>query len=101
MFGTNEVFWTYRKEWAAYPYAPPFAEDEQLPRFKPDNSSNFYYVNAMERWVSTMETEVSSAGSGENHKLRQRPQTVSAWNAVSLLVRDIFGYSVQKSWAEW
>jgi prenylcysteine oxidase/farnesylcysteine lyase len=38
----------------------------------------------MEKWVSTMET-----------------QTVSAWNVVSLLARDLFGFHVDRSWAEW
>lgn len=28
-------------------------------------------------------------------------KTVGAWNAVSLLVRDLFNYKVQKSWARW
>lgn len=57
-FGDNEVLWVYRKSWAAYPEAPVFTDDEAFPSFKPDNSSNFYYVSAFERWVSTMETEV-------------------------------------------
>jgi prenylcysteine oxidase/farnesylcysteine lyase len=78
------VIWVYRKTWASYPIAPPFGQDEVLPAFKPDNASLFYTTSAMEKWVSTMET-----------------QTVSAWNVVSLVVRDLFGYHVDRSWAEW
>lgn len=58
-FGSSEVVWTYRKDWAAYPRSPPFGEDERLPAFKPEPGVAFYYPSAMERWVSTMETEVS------------------------------------------
>lgn len=83
-FGPSEVLWVHRKEWPAYPISPPFGIDEEFASFKPDPSVPFYYVNAFERWVSTMETE-----------------TVSAWNAVSLLTRDLFGYSPKKSWASW
>lgn len=28
-------------------------------------------------------------------------ETVAAWNCVGLLVRDMFGYQVTKSWANW
>lgn len=83
-FGPNELLWVYRKEWPAYPVSPPFSDNEYFGKFKPDENSHFYYPNAMERWVSTMETE-----------------TVAAWNSVALLVRDVFGYQVQKSWANW
>jgi prenylcysteine oxidase/farnesylcysteine lyase len=58
-FGETEVLWVHRKDWASYPEAPPFGDDELLPAFKPDNSSYFYYTSAFERWVSTMETSVS------------------------------------------
>lgn len=83
-FGPNEVLWVYRKDWPAYPVSPAFGINEEFASFKPDISEHFYYPNAMERWVSTMETE-----------------TVAAWNCVALLVKDLFGYQVKKSWANW
>jgi hypothetical protein len=30
-----------------------------------------------------------------------RMQTVSAWNVITLLMQDLFGYKVTQSWAEW
>lgn len=87
LFGPTELLWVYQKDWPAYPISPPFKSNDHLPSFKPDSEdpqSHFYYPNAFERWVSTMETE-----------------TVAAWNIVALLVRDMFGYQVKKSWANW
>ncbi|KAI0946772.1 hypothetical protein AcW1_010141 [Taiwanofungus camphoratus] len=66
MFG--KVGWVLRKEWDAYPVLPPTTT---FPPIK--LAQGLYYVNAFEPFISTMETE-----------------TVSARNAVDLLLQDEF-----------
>jgi len=67
----GQVGWVYRKEWDAYPRLLPTTT---FPPVKLDRG--FYYVNAFEPVMSTMETE-----------------TISARNAVDLLLNDDFGGS--------
>ncbi|KAL1748875.1 Prenylcysteine lyase-domain-containing protein [Schizophyllum fasciatum] len=73
----NEMFmgkvgWVHRKEWDAYPKLRP---NSPMPPVKLD--TNFYYVNAFEPFISTMETE-----------------TVAARNVVDLLLNEAFGTSI-------
>ncbi|KZT23798.1 FAD/NAD(P)-binding domain-containing protein [Neolentinus lepideus HHB14362 ss-1] len=67
VFG-GKVGWVYRKEWDAYPELPPTIK---FPPIKLEKG--FYYVNAFEPFISTMETE-----------------TISARNIVDILFRDEF-----------
>ena len=69
--GRANVGWVYRKIWHAYPRAPPI-NATRFPLINPDQG--FYYVNAFESFISTMETEC-----------------VAAHNAIRLLLGD-FGY---------
>ncbi|THV06108.1 FAD/NAD(P)-binding domain-containing protein [Dendrothele bispora CBS 962.96] len=71
MFDGN-VSWVYRKEWDAYPVLPPTTE---FPPVKLD--TGFYYVNAFEPFISTMETE-----------------TIAARNVVDLLLNEQFRSSI-------
>ncbi|KAG6891088.1 hypothetical protein C0995_014178 [Termitomyces sp. Mi166 len=65
---SGQVGWVFRKEWDAYPKLTPTTT---FPPVKVDRG--FYYVNAFEPLVSTMETE-----------------TVAARNVVDLLMREEF-----------
>ncbi|KAG8908357.1 hypothetical protein FRB99_007284 [Tulasnella sp. 403] len=56
VFGKGTLGWVYRKEWDSYPKLPP---TKVFPPVKPDEG--LWYVNNMEPWISTMETEVLSA----------------------------------------
>ncbi|KWU45646.1 hypothetical protein RHOSPDRAFT_32568 [Rhodotorula sp. JG-1b] len=83
LFGRYNVVKTVEKTWFAYPRLAPVRNPEgDYAPVRPDQG--LYYVNAMERLVSTMETE-----------------TVSAFNIVSLLLNDLYGYTPPSSWAEW
>ncbi|GAA5979241.1 hypothetical protein JCM10908_002852 [Rhodotorula pacifica] len=83
LFGRYNVAKTAEKTWLAYPkLAPVTRPEEDYAPVRPDEG--LYYVNAMERLISTMETE-----------------TVSAFNVVSLLLDDFYGYTPPASWAEW
>ncbi|GLB36511.1 putative prenylcysteine lyase [Lyophyllum shimeji] len=65
----DKVGWVYRKEWDAYPRLTPTST------FPPVKlGSGFYYVNALEPFISTMETE-----------------TVASRNVVDLLLNEEFG----------
>ncbi|MCO5590077.1 hypothetical protein L7F22_044046 [Adiantum nelumboides] len=69
IFGQDKVVWTYRKEWDAYPYLIPRTT---FPKVKADD--NLYFLNAMETFISTMETA-----------------TLSARNAVALYLEQEYG----------
>ncbi|KAH8831889.1 Prenylcysteine lyase-domain-containing protein [Flagelloscypha sp. PMI_526] len=64
----DNVGWIYRKEWDAYPYLPP---PTTFPPIK--LADGFYYVNAFEPFMSTMETE-----------------TIASRNVVDLLLNEEF-----------
>ncbi|KAL1664030.1 Prenylcysteine lyase-domain-containing protein [Schizophyllum commune] len=68
----GQVGWVYRRQWDAYPKLLP---NSPMPPVKLD--TNFYYVNAFEPFISTMETE-----------------TVAARNVVDLLLNEAFGASI-------
>ncbi|KAG8873326.1 hypothetical protein FRB97_006832 [Tulasnella sp. 331] len=55
-FGADTIGWVHRKEWDSYPKLVPRNE---YPPIKADQG--LWYVNGMEAWISTMETEVLSA----------------------------------------
>ncbi|EIN13466.1 FAD/NAD(P)-binding domain-containing protein [Punctularia strigosozonata HHB-11173 SS5] len=65
----GKVGWVYKHEWDAYPVLTPTAV---FPPIK--LGDGFYYVNAFEPFISTMETE-----------------TISARNVVDLLLNEKFG----------
>ncbi|KAF7986244.1 hypothetical protein HWV62_38711 [Athelia sp. TMB] len=68
----GQVGWVYRKEWDAYPHLPPTTT------FPPVKLANgFYYVNAFEPFISTMETE-----------------TIASRNVVDLLLTETFGTGI-------
>lgn len=69
IFGQGNIVWTYRKEWDAYPYLTPRTT---FPKIKADD--NLYFLNAMETFISTMETA-----------------TLSARNAVALYLEQLYG----------
>ncbi|KAG6885530.1 hypothetical protein C0993_000526 [Termitomyces sp. T159_Od127] len=69
---SDQVSWIYRTEWDAYPKLTPTTT---FPPVKVNRA--FYYVNAFEPFISTMET-----------------QTVAARNVVDLLLREEFGASI-------
>lgn len=69
IFGQDTVLWTYRKEWDAYPYLTPRTT---FPKIKADD--NLFFLNAMETFISTMETA-----------------TLSARNAVALYLEQLYG----------
>lgn len=57
LFGRHNVVKTVEKTWFAYPRLAPVTDPEgDYAPVRPDQG--LYYVNAMERLVSTMETEV-------------------------------------------
>ncbi|KAG6857603.1 hypothetical protein H0H87_010171 [Tephrocybe sp. NHM501043] len=73
----NELFqgkvgWVYRKRWDAYPELKPTTT---FPPVKVDHA--FFYVNALEPLISTMETE-----------------TVASRNVVDLLLNEQFGTGI-------
>ncbi|KAG0699722.1 FAD/NAD(P)-binding domain-containing protein [Suillus ampliporus] len=68
----GNVSWVYRKLWQAYPMLLPTSE---FPPVKLDQG--FYYVNAFEPFISTMETE-----------------TLAARNVVDLLLHEEFGTGI-------
>ncbi|KAH7910709.1 FAD/NAD(P)-binding domain-containing protein [Hygrophoropsis aurantiaca] len=68
----GHVGWVYRKEWDAYPKLPPTNE---FPPVKLEQG--FYYVNAFEPFISTMETE-----------------TIASRNVVDLLLHEEFGSGI-------
>ncbi|KAI6005036.1 Prenylcysteine lyase-domain-containing protein [Pisolithus orientalis] len=68
----GHVGWVYRKEWDAYPVLPPTT------KFPPMRlEQGFYYVNAFEPFISTMETE-----------------TIASRNVVDLLLHEEFGSGI-------
>ncbi|KAJ7596706.1 Prenylcysteine lyase-domain-containing protein [Mycena floridula] len=68
----DQVGWVHRKEWDAYPEAPPTES------FAPVRlEKGLYYVNAFEPFISTMETE-----------------TVASRNVVDLLLNEEFDASI-------
>ncbi|CAF1011877.1 unnamed protein product [Rotaria sordida] len=69
--GKANISWVYRKMWHAYPRAPP-KNDANFPPINPDKG--FYYANAFESFISTMET-----------------QCLAAHNIIRLLLAD-YGY---------
>lgn len=69
IFGQDNVGWTFRKEWDAYPYLIPRTT---FPKIKADD--NLYFLNAMETFISTMETA-----------------TLSSRNAVALYLEQEYG----------
>ena len=82
VFGAGAVGKTVEKEWLAYPRLEPVTWAGDVAEVRLDEG--LYYVNGFERFISTMETS-----------------TVAAFNVVSLLLSDLFGYSAPASWAEW
>ncbi|TNY24016.1 Prenylcysteine lyase-domain-containing protein [Rhodotorula diobovata] len=82
LYGAGNVAKVVEKVWFAYPQLAPVRSEDDFAPVRPDEG--LYYVNAFERLISTMETE-----------------TVSAFNVVSLLLNDFFGYTPPTSWAEW
>ncbi|EDR15109.1 uncharacterized protein LACBIDRAFT_300931 [Laccaria bicolor S238N-H82] len=68
----GQVGWIHRKEWDAYPRLPPTGS---FPPIKLEHG--FYYVNAFEPFVSTMETE-----------------TVASRNVVDLLLNEEFSSGI-------
>ncbi|KAI6136960.1 Prenylcysteine lyase-domain-containing protein [Pisolithus sp. B1] len=68
----GKVGWVYRKEWDAYPVLPPTTK---FPPVRLDQG--FYYVNAFEPFISTMETE-----------------TIASRNVVDLLLHEEFGSGI-------
>ncbi|KAL8280860.1 hypothetical protein RQP46_006864 [Phenoliferia psychrophenolica] len=82
IFGEKNVGKVWRKIWSAYPKLDPIKSARDFAPVRPDEG--FYYVNGFERLISTMETE-----------------TISAFNVVSLLLNDLYGYTPPTSWAEW
>ncbi|KAG2129757.1 FAD/NAD(P)-binding domain-containing protein [Suillus clintonianus] len=68
----GNVGWVYRKLWQAYPVLLPTTE---FPPVKLDQG--FYYVNAFEPFISTMETE-----------------TIASRNIVDLLLHEEFGTGI-------
>ncbi|THH12832.1 hypothetical protein EW146_g7327 [Bondarzewia mesenterica] len=68
----GQVGWVLRKEWDAYPVLPPTTT---FPPIKLDRG--FFYVNAFEPLISTMETE-----------------TIASRNVVEQLLREEYGTSL-------
>ncbi|KAG2160140.1 FAD/NAD(P)-binding domain-containing protein [Suillus bovinus] len=68
----GDVSWVYRKLWQAYPVLLPTSK---FPPVKLDQG--FYYVNAFEPFISTMETE-----------------TIASRNVVDLLLHEVFGIGI-------
>ncbi|KAK0208424.1 Prenylcysteine lyase-domain-containing protein [Desarmillaria ectypa] len=68
----GQVGWIHRKEWDAYPVLPPTTS---FPPVKLD--AGFYYINAFEPFISTMETE-----------------TIASRNVVDLMLNEEFSSSI-------
>lgn len=71
---SGEVGWVLRKEWDAYPRLDPRTPDA-FPPVQLDES--LFYVNALEPFISTMETE-----------------TVAARNVAELLLQNVYSSSI-------
>jgi len=69
VFGVGKVGWVLRKEWDSYPKLPPRIE---FPPVQIDQG--LWYVNSLEPWTSTMET-----------------QTLSSRNIVEMIFQDEYG----------
>ncbi|KAG8910745.1 hypothetical protein FRC01_006154 [Tulasnella sp. 417] len=72
VFGEGTLGWIHRKEWNSYPVLPPVTS---FPPIKAD--AGLWYVNSMEPWISTMETE-----------------TLSSRNVVDNLLQEAFGHGI-------
>ncbi|KAG8910746.1 hypothetical protein FRC01_006155 [Tulasnella sp. 417] len=72
VFGEGTVGWAYRKVWYSYPILHPA---KAFPPVKADEG--LWYVNSMEPFISTMETE-----------------TLSSRNIVDNLLRESFGHGI-------
>ncbi|KAG9049768.1 hypothetical protein FS837_009184 [Tulasnella sp. UAMH 9824] len=72
VFGEGTVGWTYRKVWYSYPILHPA---KAFPPLKADEG--LWYVNSMEPFISTMETE-----------------TLSSRNIVDNLLQESFGHGI-------
>ncbi|GAA5964487.1 hypothetical protein JCM3765_006303 [Sporobolomyces pararoseus] len=84
LFGKGNVLGKkIEKIWKAYPRLEPITNEKDLARVVLDRDG-LYYVNSMERLISTMETE-----------------TVSAYNVIALIMKDFFNFKPWASWAEW
>ncbi|KAK0506014.1 Prenylcysteine lyase-domain-containing protein [Armillaria luteobubalina] len=68
----GQIGWVHRKEWDAYPVLPPTTS---FPPVKLD--VGFYYINAFEPFISTMETE-----------------TIASRNVVDLMLNEEFSSSI-------
>ena len=82
VFGAGKVGKTVEKVWLSYPHLDPVSWEGEVADVRLDEG--LYYVNGFERFISTMEMS-----------------TVAAFNVVSLLLSDFFGYTSPASWAEW
>ncbi|CEH15781.1 PCYOX1, FCLY [Ceraceosorus bombacis] len=71
IMGTNNLRWVFRKQWDAYPELRPTRD---FPPLQVDEGG-LYFLNSFETLISTMETS-----------------TVSARNAVALLLQKTFGW---------
>lgn len=56
IFHRGHVVWTSRTSWAAYPRLEPKSNFDSF-----EVAENLYNINAMERWISTMETSTIAA----------------------------------------
>ncbi|GAA5981895.1 hypothetical protein JCM5350_006556 [Sporobolomyces pararoseus] len=84
LFGKGNVLGTViEKFWKAYPQLEPIENEKEVAKVVLDRDG-LYYVNSMERLISTMETE-----------------TVSAYNVIALVMKDFFNFKPWASWAEW
>ncbi|KIO16488.1 hypothetical protein M407DRAFT_33869, partial [Tulasnella calospora MUT 4182] len=75
VFGEDTVGWAYRKVWYSYPVLQPA---KAFPAVEADEG--LWYVNSMEPFISTMETE-----------------TLSSRNIVDNLLRESFGHGICSS----
>ncbi|KAG8924764.1 hypothetical protein FRC02_010206, partial [Tulasnella sp. 418] len=66
------IGWVYRKPWKAFPVFNPRTT---YPKVKPDDG--LLYVNSLEPWLSSMET-----------------QTVSGRNAADILLKEVYGVGI-------
>lgn len=106
LYGEHNVAKTVEKIWLSYPQLQPVTSDSDYAPVRPDEG--FYYPNGFERLISTMETSVRrtslsqlSRSAVQTSLTYAHVQTVSSFNAVSLLLHDFFGYTPPASWAEW
>lgn len=84
IFGLSNVVKVVRNEWDAYPTLKPMVGEDKSSFAPVRLESGLYYVNGFERVISTMEAE-----------------TIAAFNVVSLVLREVYQYIVEKSWADW